>query len=137
MKFESVALSATFLRYDSQLLKQGCESVGSSGMMNITRISIDQAKEMLRTRADVQVVDIRDARAYEAAHIPGSTHLSEQNLEQFIQETESDIALIVMCYHGISSQSASAYLSNRGFSETYSLDGGFEAWQRSGGTQLR
>ena len=103
-------------------------------MMRITRISTDQAKEMLKTRADVQIVDIRDARAYEAAHIPGSTHLSEQNLEQFIQETESDIALIVMCYHGISSQSASAYLSNRGFSETYSLDGGFEAWQRSGGT---
>ena len=103
-------------------------------MMSITRISIDQAKEMLKTRADVQIVDIRDARAYGEAHIPGSTHLSEQNLEQFIQETESDIALIVMCYHGISSQSASAYLSNRGFSETYSLDGGFEAWQRSGGT---
>ena len=95
-------------------------------MMSITRISIDQAKEMLRTRADVQIVDIRDAHAYGAAHIPGSIHLSEQNLEQFIQETQSDIALIVMCYHGISSQSASAYLSNRGFSETYSLDGGFD-----------
>ena len=104
-------------------------------MMSITRISIDQAKEMLKTRADVQIVDIRDAHAYGAAHIAGSTHLSEKNLEQFIQETKSDIALIVMCYHGISSRSASAYLSNRGFSETYSLDGGFEAWQRSGGTQ--
>ena len=103
-------------------------------MMDVTRISIDQAKEMLKTRADAQIVDIRDARAYGAAHIPGSTHLSEKNLEQFIQETKSDTALIVVCYHGISSQSASAYLSNRGFSETYSLDGGFEAWQRSGGT---
>ena len=106
-------------------------------MMNINRISIDQAKEMLRTRADVQIVDIRDAHAYGAAHIAGSTHLSEQNLEQFIQETKSDIAIIVMCYHGISSRSASAYLFNRGFSETYSLDGGFEAWQRSVGTHWR
>ena len=103
-------------------------------MMSVTRISIDQAKEMLQTRADVQIVDIRDARAYGAAHIPGSTHLSENNLEQFIQETKPDTALIVVCYHGISSQSASAYLSNRGFAETYSLDGGFEAWQRSGDT---
>ena len=69
---------------------------------------------------------------YGAAHIPGSTHLSEQNLEQFIKETDSDTALIVMCYHGISSQSASAYLSSRGFTETYSLDGGFEAWRLGG-----
>ena len=102
-------------------------------MMSVNCISIDQAREMLRARADVQIVDIRDPHSYGAAHIPGSTHLSEQNLEQFIKETDSDTALIVMCYHGISSQSASAYLSSRGFTETYSLDGGFEAWQRSGG----
>ncbi|MGA0289871.1 MAG: thiosulfate sulfurtransferase GlpE [Pseudohongiellaceae bacterium] len=102
-------------------------------MMNVNRISTDQAREMLRARVDVRLVDIRDSHSYGAAHIPGSTHLSEQNLEQFIKETDSDTALIVMCYHGISSQSASAYLSSRGFTETYSLDGGFEAWQRSSG----
>ena len=102
-------------------------------MMNVNRISTDQAREMLRARVDVLLVDIRDSHSYGAAHIPGSTHLSEQNLEQFIKETDSDTALIVMCYHGISSQSASAYLSSRGFTETYSLDGGFEAWRRSSG----
>ena len=102
-------------------------------MINVNRISIDQAREMLRARVDVQLVDIRDSHSFGVAHIPGSTHLSEQNLEQFIKETDSDTALIVMCYHGISSQSASAYLSSRGFTEAYSLDGGFEAWLRSGG----
>ena len=102
-------------------------------MMNVNRISIDQARAMLRARVDVQLVDIRDSHSFGVAHIPGSTHLSEQNLEQFIKETDFDTALIVMCYHGISSQSASAYLSSRGFTETYSLDGGFEAWQRSSG----
>ena len=50
-KFESVAVGATFLRYDCLSLKQSCESVESSGMMSVTRISIDQAKEMLQTRA--------------------------------------------------------------------------------------
>jgi len=34
----------------------------------------------------------------------------------------------VVCYHGISSQSAAAYLAEQGFRDTYSLDGGFEAW---------
>lgn len=102
-------------------------------MMSVNCISVDRARAILRARVDVQIVDIRDSQSYGAAHIPGSTHLSEQNLEQFIKETDSDTALIVMCYHGISSQSASAYLSSRGFTETYSLDGGFEAWQRSGG----
>jgi len=97
------------------------------------RISVTEARDLLGRLPDAVIVDIRDAYSYDAAHISGSVNLSEQNLEQFIEETDSDTALILMCYHGISSQSASAYLSSRGFTETYSLDGGFEAWQRSGG----
>jgi len=96
--------------------------------MIIQSISAEKARDLLKTRPDIQIVDIRDARSFESAHIPGSTHLSEQNIEQFIKDTQPDTALIVMCYHGISSQGAIAYLSSRGFTETYSMDGGFEAW---------
>jgi len=35
----------------------------------------------------------------------------------------------VVCYHGNSSQSAAAYLISQGFSDVYSLDGGFELWR--------
>jgi thiosulfate sulfurtransferase len=35
----------------------------------------------------------------------------------------------VVCYRGNSSQSAAAYLASQGFSEVYSLDGGFELWR--------
>ncbi|MBG09805.1 MAG: thiosulfate sulfurtransferase GlpE [Gammaproteobacteria bacterium] len=97
--------------------------------MIVKRISAEKARDMLKTRPNIQIVDIRDAHSFGASHIPGSTHLSEQNIEEFIEETRSDTALIVMCYHGISSQSATAYLSSRGFIETYSMDGGFEAWK--------
>lgn len=36
---------------------------------------------------------------------------------------------MVVCYHGNSSQSAAAYLVSQGFSDVYSLDGGFELWR--------
>ena len=48
---------------------------------------------------------------------------------QFFEDTPLDDALIVACYHGNSSQSAAAYLVGQGFSEVYSLDGGFELWR--------
>ena len=35
----------------------------------------------------------------------------------------------MVCYHGNSSQSAAAYLVGQGFSEVYSVDGGFELWR--------
>ena len=44
-------------------------------------------------------------------------------------EDSLDAPLIVTCYHGNSSQSAAAYLVGQGFSDVYSLDGGFELWR--------
>jgi thiosulfate sulfurtransferase len=42
----------------------------------------------------------------------------------------------VVCYHGNSSQSAAAYLVSQGFSEVYSLDGGFELWRTTYPTEI-
>jgi thiosulfate sulfurtransferase len=46
-------------------------------------------------------------------------------------EVEFEQPILVMCYHGISSQGAAQYLVNQGFEEVYSVDGGFEAWHRA------
>jgi thiosulfate sulfurtransferase len=50
-------------------------------------------------------------------------------LHAFITQADLDVPLIVACYHGNSSQSAAAYLAEQGFSDVYSLDGGFELWR--------
>jgi thiosulfate sulfurtransferase len=77
---------------------------------------------------DVQVVDIRDAASFAAGHIEGSTHLTNENLAQFTSSADIDRPLVVVCYHGMSSQSAANYLNEQGFDDVYSLDGGFSAW---------
>lgn len=90
------------------------------------RISPDQARQLLERGA--QLVDIRDAQSFALGHIPGAQHLDNHSLPDFIARADFDQPLIVSCYHGISSQSAAAYLAHQGFSEVYSLDGGFEGW---------
>ena len=75
------------------------------------------------------VVDIRDQPTYAAAHITGAHHLDNINIADFIRAADLDAPLIVACYHGNSSQSAAAYLVSQGFSDVYSLDGGFELWR--------
>lgn len=42
-----------------------------------------------------------------------------------------DSPLVVVCYHGISSQNAAQYLHEQGFDDVYSLDGGFQAWREA------
>ena len=67
----------------------------------------------------------------------GGSHLDQggAGLGQHIGHAEAaadlDQPLIVTCYHGHSSQSAAAYLVNQGFSDVYSLDGGFELWRHT------
>jgi thiosulfate sulfurtransferase len=35
----------------------------------------------------------------------------------------------VCCYHGNSSQGAAQYFAEQGFTQAYSLDGGYEMWK--------
>ena len=98
-------------------------------MTDFKRISPEQA-QALRNSGGV-FVDIRDAQSYASGHIAGSTHLDNHSLPDFIAAADLDHPLVVTCYLGHSSPSAAAYLINQGFSDVYSLDGGFELWRQT------
>ena len=95
-------------------------------MSEFQRISPEQALALREQGATV--VDIRDPQSFANGHISGAHHLGNHNLAAFIAEADPDAPLIVSCYHGNSSQSAAAYLAHQGFSQVYSLDGGFDLW---------
>ena len=96
-------------------------------MTEFKRIPPEQA-QALRENGAV-VVDVRDPQTYAALHICGARHLDNHSLHDFISNADLDAPVIVVCYHGNSSQSAAAYLIGQGFSDVYSLDGGFELWR--------
>ncbi|MDD1016933.1 thiosulfate sulfurtransferase GlpE [Pseudomonas rubra] len=96
-------------------------------MSEFKRIPPEQA-QALREQGAV-VVDIRDQPTFAAGHITGSKHLDNHSVADFIRAADLDAPTVVVCYHGNSSQSAAAYLISQGFSDVYSLDGGFELWR--------
>ncbi|NUT77227.1 thiosulfate sulfurtransferase GlpE [Pseudomonas sp. C1C7] len=96
-------------------------------MSEFKRIPPEQA-HALREQGAV-VVDIRDPATYAALHISGSKHLDNHSVSDFIRNADLDAPTVVVCYHGNSSQSAAAYLISQGFSDVYSMDGGFELWR--------
>ncbi|MBB4818519.1 thiosulfate sulfurtransferase GlpE [Pseudomonas solani] len=96
-------------------------------MSEFQRIPPERAQALREHGA--QVVDIRDPQSYANGHITGSQHLDNYSLADFIAKADLDKPLIVTCYHGNSSQGAAAYLVGQGFSDVYSLDGGFELWR--------
>jgi thiosulfate sulfurtransferase len=92
------------------------------------RISASDAHDLLAA-GNAQIVDIRDEMSYQALHIQGALNLNNSNLQTFIESADPDRPVLVYCYHGISSQSAAEFLSQKGFEDVYSIDGGFEACQ--------
>jgi thiosulfate sulfurtransferase len=97
--------------------------------MEIAQIQIHDAKQKLDQKACL-FVDIRDPGSYGAAHIPGAVHLHDGNIQEFLQNTAKEQALVVYCYHGNSSLGATAFLIENGFKDVASMSGGFEAWRR-------
>ena len=96
--------------------------------MSWQRIAPEEAAQLVATR-NPAIVDVRDAHSFRAAHLPGAVLLDNQSVQDFVADTEKARPVLVYCYHGNSSQSAAAWLAEKGFAEVYSLDGGFEFWR--------
>ncbi|MGY5451736.1 thiosulfate sulfurtransferase GlpE [Agarivorans sp. MS3-6] len=97
-------------------------------MEQFQQIDVSGAQDKIANDGAV-LLDMRDPQSFSQAHPVDAFHLSDGSLNKLISETEFDTPLIVMCYHGISSQGAAQYLLHQGFEEVYSLQGGFEAWR--------
>lgn len=100
-------------------------------MDQFQHISVEQAQQLLTNQSTV-LFDIRDPQSFAVAHALPAQHLTNDTMVGLLEEVEFDQPILVMCYHGVSSQGAAQYLVNQGYEQVYSVDGGFEAWQRAG-----
>ena len=98
-------------------------------MSDFKHISVAQTASLL-AEAKVVIADIRDEQSFAAGHIEGAFHLTNTSMAAFMQQVEFEQPVVVVCYHGNSSQGAAQYLAQQGFDEVYSMDGGFESWRR-------
>ncbi|KJZ14740.1 thiosulfate sulfurtransferase [Marinomonas sp. S3726] len=95
--------------------------------MTFKCIDIQDALPIIDIKANI--ADIRDLISFQNGHMQNAVHLSNDNLEAFVNNNDFETPLIVCCYHGNSSKGAAEYLAAQGFKDVYSLNGGFTQWQ--------
>ena len=98
-----------------------------SERMPFQRIDVLAAKDLIQ-RDDVLVLDVRDAQSFGSAHIEGARNVSITNLTSVIDTTARSMPILIYCYHGFASREYAQIFSDFGFSQVFSLDGGYEAW---------
>lgn len=96
-------------------------------MTEFQRISVEQAKQLLIDKQPV-IVDVRDINAYQAGSLPGAQHVNLSNFPRFRKAADRVVPVLIYCYHGNASQDMAQLFVDFGFSEVYSMDGGYEAW---------
>ncbi|MCM5703904.1 thiosulfate sulfurtransferase GlpE [Larsenimonas salina] len=97
--------------------------------MSFAHLSPATLRQWLESDRPLTVVDIRDPLSFAGGHITHSQHLDNATVGAFIDQAPPETPVVVVCYHGHSSQQAASWLAGQGFSDVYSLDGGFEQWR--------
>lgn len=91
----------------------------------VPEISPEQARE----NADGLLIDVRELGEWKCGAIAGAQHWPlSQALEGIIPDLPQDREIILYCQKGIRSLQAARILKEKGFSDIYSLTGGYDAW---------
>jgi rhodanese-related sulfurtransferase len=97
----------------------------------ICEVTVDDAIERMEHGA--QLIDVREDREWADGHAAGARHMGrgiiERDIVQTIPDTSSE--LILYCGGGYRSALAADNLQKMGYTNVFSLAGGWRAWQES------
>lgn len=94
----------------------------------IPEIDVDAARR-LHAAGGATFVDVRDPHSHRAARVPGAVPVDDASLQRFLDATPRERPLVVYCYHGHASLGGAAFFLDQGFTQVWSMTGGFEAWR--------
>lgn len=86
--------------------------------------------EALKSRSELQLLDVREAWEYDIAHIEGSQLIPLGQLLDRSQELDPHQTYVIICHHGIRSMQACYLLARAGF-QVINLMGGIDHWAKT------
>ena len=100
----------------------------------IKEVSVAEAQARLAENQNALLIDVREDNEWQAAHAEGAEHLSKGIIERDIETAVPDKAteLILYCGGGYRSALASDALQKMGYTNVWSMAGGWKAWKAAG-----
>jgi rhodanese-related sulfurtransferase len=96
----------------------------------VSTISPREAAELM-SRADVDVVDVREAREWSTGHVPNARLVPLDELRAH-PETLRGGTIVFICAKGQRSLTAAKLAERLGYQDLYSVDGGTSGWTKAG-----
>jgi len=113
---------------------EGFLKVVNDAKSRIKEVTVAQTRERLDANPDATLVDVREDNEWDAAHAVGAIHLGKGIIERDIERTVPDKSteVILYCGGGYRSALAADVLQTMGYTNVWSMAGGWKAWKESG-----
>lgn len=100
----------------------------------IREVTVAETRERIKGNNGVRLIDVREDNEWQLARAAGSIHLGKGIIERDIEERVPDKAteVILYCGGGFRSALAADVLQQMGYTNVFSMAGGWKAWQESG-----
>jgi rhodanese-related sulfurtransferase len=101
----------------------------------IREVTVTETRARMAANPEARLIDVREDTEWQAAHAAGAEHLGKGIIERDIEASAPDKAteLILYCGGGYRSALAADVLQQMGYTNVFSMAGGWKAWQESGG----
>jgi rhodanese-related sulfurtransferase len=113
---------------------EGFLKIVNDAKSRINEVTVADTRDRLANNPDAKLIDVREDNEWDAAHAAGAIHLGKGIIERDIEATAPDKAaeLILYCGGGYRSALAADVLQNMGYTNVWSMAGGWKAWKESG-----
>jgi|SRR5215813_2908562 len=100
----------------------------------IREVTVAETRHRLAANPNAKLIDVREDNEWEAAHASGAVHLGKGIIERDIETTVPDKSteLILYCGGGYRSALAADVLQRMGYTNAWSMAGGWKAWKEAG-----
>lgn len=96
----------------------------------VKSINVKQLDSLIKQKANIQIVDVREAYEYDIANIHGEL-MPKSEVTNYIQKIAKDKQVVVHCRSGKRSSDVIELLQEKyGFENLYNLEGGILAWAK-------
>ena len=114
---------------------EGFLNIVNDAKSRVREVTVAQAQERIAENPNAKLIDVREDNEWDAGHAAGATHLGKGIIERDIERTvpDKDTELILYCGGGYRSALATDVLQRMGYTNAFSMAGGWKAWQEAGG----
>ena len=120
-------------------LAQSASGTSFQGMVQeaksrIKEASTSQLKEWMDSGQKLMLIDVREDSEWQAGHAASAVHVGRGILERGIETAAPDKAqrIVLYCHSGARSALAADTLQKMGYTNVFSLTGGYTSYQAAG-----